>query len=290
MAFIVEEKNGKIYSLPASELDKADFSDTAMRILHLLAKKPSYPKEIAAQLKMHEQRVYYHVRNLEKQGVIKVLRREERGGTFAKIYTLTKPSFFIKLRDFEKAEKIPKAANKFLEPFIVDGAFNARIVVGSPDPHGPERARSRDASYAIDLALFLGTFVSNATPSVILDTEVREEAKENLIIIGGPVINRITRLINDKIPVRFDKNKNIFSSLTKKTYRNDECGIIVKAENPFNKKSKILVVAGKRYSGTRAAVLALIKYFDNIQNKSAHIVLGLDSDYDGVVDDARILE
>ncbi|MBI2578209.1 MAG: S-layer protein [Candidatus Aenigmarchaeota archaeon] len=289
MAFVVEEKDGRVLALPSAELGKADFSETAMKILHSLAKKPSYPKEMAAQLRMHEQKVYYHVHNLEKQGIIRVLRKEERGGTLAKIYVLTKPSFFLKFRDFEKTEKIPKTANKFLEPFIAEGVFNAKIVVGSPDPHGPERARSRDASYAIDLALFLGTFLNKSEPSVVLDTELHE-VKENLIIIGGPVINRITRAVNDKLPVRFDAKKNIYSSLTKKTYRSDECGIIVKADNPFNRKSKLLLIAGKRFSGTRAAVLALLKRFDEIQKKNAHVVLGLDSDYDGVVDDVRILE
>ncbi len=290
MTFIVQEKDGKLLSLPTAEIEKADFSETAVRILHLIAKKPSYPKEIATHMKMHEQKVYYHVHNLEKQGVIKVLRKEERGGTLAKIYTLTKPSFFLRFRDFERTEKIPKTNNKFLDPFIVDGKLNSRIVVGSPDPHGPERARSRDASYAIDLALFIGTFLHKSMPSVILDTEVREEGKENLILIGGPVINRITRLVNDKLPVHFDKNKNVYSSLTKKTYRSDECGIIVKADNPLNRKNKIMLVAGKRYSGTRAAVLALIEHFDELQNKNTHVVLGLDNDYDGVVDDVRILE
>lgn len=290
MAFIIEEKDGKMLALPSAELGRADFSDTAMKILQFIAKKPSYPKEIAAQMKMHEQKVYYHVRNLERNGVIKLVRKEAHGGTFAKIYTLTKPSFFLRFRDFERTEKIPKTANKFLEPFITDGVFNAKIVVGSPDPHGPERARSRDASYAIDMAMFLGTFLRQSAPSVVLDTEARDEAKENLILIGGPVINRITRMFNDKLPVRFDKNKNIYSSLTKKTYRSDEAGLIVKADNPLNRKNKILIVAGKRYSGTRAAVLAFLKHFDEIQRKNAHVVLGLDSDYDGVVDDVKLVE
>jgi DNA-binding transcriptional ArsR family regulator len=287
--FIVHEKNGKYLVLPTQEISKANLSETTMRILQHMARKPSYPKEISRQLKMHEQKVYYHVRRLEENGLIKLARKEERGGTFAKIYAVTKPSFFIKLHDFEKARKILRSGSTFLEPFVVDGSLNAKIIVGSPDPHGPERARSRDASYAIDLALFLGTFINKSALSVILDTEA-SNLKENFILIGGPVINRVTRMVNDRMPVRFDKRKNIFSSLTKKTYRSDECGLIVKMDNPFSKKNKILLVAGKRYSGTRAAIIALIKYFDTIEKKSAHIVLGLDNDYDGVVDDVRFLE
>jgi hypothetical protein len=104
------------------------------------------------------------------------------------------------------------------------------------------------------------------------------------------VTNRITGKINDKMPVRFDKNKNIFSSITKKTYKDDETGIIVKFTNPFDKNKKILVLAGKRFHGTKAAILALLKKFDELTEKDFHVVSGIDADYDGVIDDVKILE
>ena len=66
MPFVAEEKDGKILMLQSMELKSADFSETAVRILQQIAKKPAYAKEIAAQLRMHEQRVYYYVHNLEK--------------------------------------------------------------------------------------------------------------------------------------------------------------------------------------------------------------------------------
>ncbi len=284
---LIEEKNGSLYSLQTKETGFG-YSGLAMKILHVLAKKPNYPKEIALALKEHEQKIYYHVRKLEKLGLIKIVKKEERGGSVAKFYALAKPSFCMRFREMEPAKRIIKT-NSWLEPFITDGKLNAKIVVGSPDPHGPEKARSRDASYAIDLGLFFGTFITESEPVVCLDTELAN-MKSNLIVIGGPVVNRITRLVNEKMPVRFDEKKYIYSSLTKKTYRSDDCGIVVKARNPFDDGKKILVIAGRRYSGTRAAILALLKKFDEITEKNARIVEGIDADYDGIIDDVRILE
>lgn len=295
--FIANRDKGKLYSLQTKEVSGL-FSPLAEKILYILAQRPTYPKEIASRLRVHEQKVYYHIRVLEKSGLIKVIRKEERGGSLAKFYTVTKPSFFIRFRDFDKTEKIPSTTNKFLEPFIVDSKMNAKIVVGSPDPHGPERARSRDAYYAIDLATFLGTFLTSSSPSVMLDTDMRSsDAMDNLILIGGPVINRITKSINDKLPIRFDKKKNIYSSLTKKTYKSDDHGIIVKIRNPLSPDKYILLIAGKRYSGTRASILAFLQSFDRIsegnmkrKNVNAKVVKGIDDDGDGIVDKVKILE
>lgn len=286
LLFIVEEKNGKICTLPSKEV--VLFEGLRFRILTALAKKPSYPKELARKMGIDEQMVYYHIHVLEKKGIIKVIGKEVTGGTVAKIYALTNSSFFVKFKELEESKRVPKAQSEFLQPFIKDGKFDAKIVVGSPDPHGPERARSRDISYAIDLAMFLGTFLTDFDTSCIaLDTEIHtHDMKGNLILIGGPVTNKVTYMINEKMPVRFDEKRNIVSG--KKIYRNDECGIIVKITNPFDKDKKILVIAGKRYMGTRAAVLTFLKKFNEIKN--TNVVEGLDNDRDGIVDDIKIVE
>jgi len=165
----------------------------------------------------------------------------------------------------------------------------------------PCRGRSRDGYYAADLALFLGTFL-NYIPGlhVRLDTEVRsEELKKNLILVGGPVINTVTGKINSQLPIRFDprNHNNIKSMLSGATYSTDEAGIIVKAENPFNTKKHILLIAGKRHAGTRAVIVALIKHFNEIikgnrndRGVFARVVEGVDLDSDGIVDDVEILE
>jgi hypothetical protein len=150
----------------------------------------------------------------------------------------------------------------------------------------------------MDLALFLGTFL-NYVPklNVRLDTEVRDEdLKNNLIIIGGPIVNKVTDKVNQKLSIRFE-NGNIKSTVSNETYPQDECGLIVKTKNPFNKDKKILVVAGKRFSGTRAAIIAFLKNFKKItqgnihnNNIKAKVVEGVDLDADGIVDDVEFRE
>jgi DNA-binding transcriptional ArsR family regulator len=289
--YIVDEKKDEIFVIQAKEISDAGLSPLAMKILHTL-KKPAYPKEIAKKLGVHEQKVYYHIRKLEEKGMIKVVRKQDMGGTIAKYYALSKPSFFLRFGDFQKSERIPKKENDFFSPFILDGVLNAKIVVGSPDPHGPEKARSRDLNYAIEFALFLGTFLKGIEQSgIMLDIDMRSsDMKENLIVIGGPVINSVTKRINEKMAIRFDSKKNIYSSLTKKTYRSDECGLIVKFRNPYDREKFILVIAGKRASGTRAGILAFLKNFEDVSKKSARVVEGIDEDFDGIVDKVRILE
>lgn len=265
------------------------FSGLRLRILRQLAKGASYPKEIARSLGIEEQKIYYHMRKLERQGLIRLAAREDRGGAAAKIYELSAPSFFARLSEWQSMQRVP-ASSSFLSPFVRNGAMNALIVTGSPDPHGPERARSRDITYAVDLALFLGTFLLNCSrPYVAVDTEMRS-LRGNLIVVGGPVTNSVAKRINDKMPLRFDAKKNIFSTHTKKLYKNEDAGLIVKTPNPFDAQSQILWIAGKRYSGTKATVLAFLKYFGALGKKNTHVVQGFDMDGDGEVDDVRIIE
>lgn len=302
--FIIDKQKTEVYSLPAKEI-KAEYagslsSELAQKILHLLAKEPMYPIDIAKSLKMHEQKIYYHIRNLERAGIVKIARKESRQGATANFYALSEPAFVIKFKDFESTSKIAQIRNEseFLEPLIKDGQLDALIIVGSPDPHGPDKARSRDGYYGMDLALFLGTFL-NYVPkfNVKLDTEVREDdLSNNLILIGGPVVNKIVEKVNSKLPIRFE-NGNIKSEISSESYPQDECGLIVKAKNPFNREKYILVVAGKRFSGTRAAIIAFLKGFKKITQGNVHnpnilakVVEGIDLDSDGIIDDIEFRE
>jgi len=303
---VIDTTSEGVISLPAKELKpqfgKALSSLLAQKILKQLVEEPCYPKLLAKKLKVHEQKIYYHIRQLEKAQIIEVVKNEAVHGTIANFYALTKPAFFIKFKEFEQARAQKSATGKeFLEPFVEDGRLNARIIVGSPDPHGPEMARSRDGYYGIDLGLFLGTFLNSVNSlKVKLDTEVRsEDLKGNLILLGGPVINNITWKINDKMPIYFDAKNNwaIRSKISKQVYHSDETGVILKMKNPFNPKKQLMLVAGKRYQGTRAVMIAFLKYFDKITvpNKYnpkffAKVVEGRDKDADGIIDDIVVLE
>ena len=190
---------------------------------------------------------------------------------------------------------------QLLEPFISGGEMNARIIVGSPDPHGPWKARASDSCCAIDFALFMGSFtMGEGRPNYKLDTEIRErDMKGNLILIGGPTVNMITGMVNEKLPIYIDAQNDvrIISRLSGKTYDDDSCGMINIINNPWDPEGKVIVMAGKRFNGTRSSILAWIKHLDKIikgnkfeKNVKSHVVKGYDLDGDGIIDDSDILE
>lgn len=305
MNYITEdtEEGQKIYRTMVIKPNKLSVLNTelAVKILQELARKPSCAMDIARRLKEHEQKIYYHLRRLEKAGIIKIERTEERSGSLAKIFSVSSPFVSVKLFDSEHLSDVKTKPREieFLEPFIHKGKLDAVIVVGSPDPHGKYSSRGFDGSAAIDLGLFLGTFLVNVSPDYKLDTEIKDsDLKNNLIIVGGPKANILIDKINDKLPTYFDTKHdfNIISTFTKSVYSDDHIGIVVKMKNPFAKGKEILVLSGKRFDGTRAAILALIKYLKKLEvgNKSdsgiARIVEGIDKDSDGRIDDVEFLE
>ena len=122
--FIAEKNQESLLTLPAKELKVRNFrsasSPLAEKILQELSVKESYPKELARTLKVNEQKIYYHIRNLEKAGIIKVVKKETKQGATANSYALTEPAFVIKFKNFETTSKIAQIRNEseFLEPFV----------------------------------------------------------------------------------------------------------------------------------------------------------------------------
>src|SRR2546426_8530388 len=117
-------------------------SPLAWRILQELAKTPDYPNALAGRLKVHEQKVYYHVRRLEAAGVLRVLREGPKRGASARVLAPTAEAFAIVLKGRGKpvASPLPPPAGgvaRFLAEFTRAGPFHGSIVVGSPDTHGP---------------------------------------------------------------------------------------------------------------------------------------------------------
>ena len=265
--------------------------------------KPSCPMDIAKDLGIHEQKVYYYINKLKESGLIQELKTEQRHGALARFYQSSRECFAISPGNvgFQKVGVKPPETARLLNPFIEGGRLNATIVVGSPDPHGPYKARASDACCAIDLALFLGTFTSAENlPNYKLDTEVREDTlKGNIILIGGPTANMITMKHNREFPIYIDMEheKNIISTLSKKTYSADDNGIVSIIDSPENNGMKMLMLAGKRFAGTRAAVLAVVTKFEEFLEGNRHdprvkarVVKGYDMDGDGIIDTAEFLE
>ena len=87
----------EISILDDSQKLKMILGGLSWRIITLLSKKEMYPLEIAKQLGMHEQKVYYHIRKLAKAGAITVVREEKKKGATAKYYKAVSPAFGIEL-------------------------------------------------------------------------------------------------------------------------------------------------------------------------------------------------
>jgi DNA-binding transcriptional ArsR family regulator len=313
MGYIVDNYAGKTVSSPAKVVQPeqlaAALSPLAWRILQYLAEHPDYPKNVARHLKVHEQKVYYHVRNLEKAGLIRVLRSEGRQGAMAKIYATDASALAVLLKPMQPSAKLQSLKTehkRFLEPFVVDGRLNALIIMGSPEPHGPTKVRAKDGPEAAQLGLFFGSFLNYLPESCVkLDTEVREsDLKHNLIVIGGPAVNSVMARLNEKLPIRMKqvehgafKYSSIHSELSGKSYSEENHGFVVKVKNPFDRTKEVLVLAGRRSAGTKAAILALLTKFDEIcagnsyQPKVlARVVEGIDADSDGILDSVDVLE
>ena len=281
-----------------------------MGIFSELKKQPSYPAELAKKLGMNEQKAYYYIKQLKNAGLIEVKKEEEKKGAIARYYGTTIDSFSIvpNLDDTGKNTKILKMHNRqsdlpeFLSEFTSKGVFSAKMVVGSPDPHGLYKARARDGHLSAELAAFIGAHTSGLElPLIFLDTMVNDLNKENsnLIIIGGPVTNKLAEQANQFLPIKFSPsggNWAIKSEATGKEYLEDSVGVIEKIQHPYYKGKWLLLIAGKRNTGTIAAIHALAKKTSKAtktkdgSKEFARVVEGLDLNGDGLIDEVEFKE
>jgi DNA-binding transcriptional ArsR family regulator len=284
------------------------------KILTMLSKREMYPLEIARQLGIHEQKVYYHIRKLAKAGAINVEREEKKKGATAKYYKSVSSAFGIEFpKGYQTVQKISllsmneKIKNLFNEFIDNTGVLEGKIVVGSPTPHGPFKTSARDGHYAAHLTLFIGQFAKMPTDFAIkLDVDVKAEKEErnNLILVGGPGTNLITQQINNYLPIRFNMQSSdqgfllggLSSKKTARVYTADAAGLIAKIMNPWDKTKRIVVLAGNKAVGTKACVLALTNYYKKTlqryhdKDTFAAVIQGFDLDGDGKVDSIEVME
>jgi len=281
-------------------------SPLAWRILQELAKEPDYPNALASRLKIHEQKVYYHVRRLEAAGFLEVVRKEPKRGASARILRPTAEAFAIVLKGRGSpvtSPMLPHAGvvGRFLEDFTRDGTFAGSIVVGSPYTHGPFNTTSRDSPYAVELGFFLGRLFAPPKGFVVrLDTEVKAlgPGKEDMILVGGPVANIITMDLNPHLAVNFDWKQvwRMESTRSGRPYSDEQVGLIAKVQNPWSKSRVIVLLSGLHAVGTMAAILGLTRFADEVLDEYRpgedfyRVVAGQDRDGDGRLDAVSILE
>ena len=284
------------------------------KILALLSEEEMYPLEIARQLGVHEQKVYYHIRKLAKAGAITVKKEEKKKGATAKYYKTVSPAFGIELPTGYKTIQsisllsMDEQIQRFFKEFVNDtGILEGKIVVGSPTPHGPFKTSARDGHYAAYLTLFIGQFAKMPTDFAIkidVDVKAEKEEKNNLILVGGPGTNLLTQEINDYLPIRFNMQSSdqgfllggLSSKKTSRIYTADAAGLIAKIVNPWDKNKRIVVLAGNKAVGTKACVLALTNFWKKTlqeyrdEETFATVIQGFDLDGDGKVDSIEVME
>jgi DNA-binding transcriptional ArsR family regulator len=293
---------------PDPKLAQSVLQPTRWRILSELALEEKCAKDLSRSIGTSEQVVCYHLRELERAGFVRLERTVKKRGATAKYYSAEQKAIAVipnidSLKDAANSpqESLAESSKKLLEPFISQGRLNGYIVIGSPDAHGIFRSRARCGDRATDLALFIGSLLPVTRESVVrLDTEIsQQELMRNLILVGGPRVNTATMTVNEWLPITYELTGHnmMISRITGKTYSGEDEGAIQMIANPMNQESRVLVVAGNTYLGTRAAVLAFIRYTNQIAsgnstNRSivASVVTGLDVNSDGLVDDVEFLE
>lgn len=309
--WVIEETPEGTFGREAVLLDKPEriatlSSALAWRILQELARAPAYPNALAARLKIHEQKVYYHVRRLEAAGLLEVVRSEAKRGASARVLAPTAEAFAIVLKGRGDPVALPslprsKDVGRFLEDFARDGTFDGSIVVGSPYTHGPFNTTSRDSPYAVELGFFLGgLFALPKRPIVRLDTEVKAAGpgRDHMILVGGPVANIVTLDLNPHLAVNFDWRQvwRMESGRTRRAYADEQVGLLAKIRSPWNRERSIVVLGGLHATGTMAAILGLTRFADEALDGYApgedfyRVIAGQDRDGDGRVDAISILE
>src|SRR3989304_2889787 len=70
---------------------------TAWRILVELGRAPDYPGNLARRLRLHEQKVYYHINRMRRAGLLRVVREEHGQGAPAKVLAPAAEAFALVL-------------------------------------------------------------------------------------------------------------------------------------------------------------------------------------------------
>jgi len=317
LLFLEEGATGKVKEIKMftdSQKFKTILNRLTWKILMMLSEKEMYPLEIAKQLGIHEQKVYYHIRKLAKAGAITVAKEEEKKGAIAKYYKASSLAFGIELPGGYKAiqglplVKADEQIRAFFQEFTKEnGTFDGKIVVGSPMPHGPFKTSARDGHYASHLTFFLGQFTKVPEEFAIkldVDVKAEKEEKNNLILVGGPGTNLLAQEVNDYLPIKFNMQPSeqgflfggLVSEKTKNVYTADAVGLVAKIVNPWDTRKRIIVLAGNKAVGTKACVLALTNFWEKTlksykgEDAFATVIQGFDLDGDGKVDSIEVLE
>ncbi len=270
----------KIYNTKIMDEKDAVFLSNPLRlkILSLISRGVGTAYDISKELNEDLYNIYYHLRSLEKSGLVSV-EKEERRGFVAKYHTLKYDALLFLLN---------KGRKLYTEKTI-------NIVVGSPDAHGKFDLRARDGFLAGYVGNYLG--IRGYNVRMFLDTlyDIDKNEEEDVVIcIGGPLTNTFTYKLNKLMKIRFDERshyRTIVSDVTKKHYSDESVGIMIKIHY---ENKKYIVLSGTSLYSTEGVIYVFGEFVDTFLNNDLkeeyYVVNILDKNSDGKPDDYEILE
>ena len=152
------------------------------------------------------------------------------------------------------------------------GAELGRVVVvygtANPDPSGTEKDKETAERIAENLEKFYSQWTSPVNVVVKPDVNVTESDLEGVIVlVGGPVSNRLVNELDEKFPLRFEKMNGEWVL----THTRDVTSFLLLGENTTLKKTygNVTVAVGSLKNVSGASVLMAIR---NPYNESNYLV------------------
>lgn len=294
MGWLVRGKKG-VRAEPISDRFTVLSDPTRRAILEKVVEEPRYPAEIAKEMGVDKQKLYYHFEKLEEAELVESVGKKEVSGGTATYYGATADALFYDLdRSGENVlfNAPSDRLKEFLHPMLDNGEINGAVVVGSPDQHGEYEVRARDGHLAGEITAKLGNIGYTENLDISLDTEI-SELENGSVLLGGILTNTFTREVNGSFPIEFSTDEFPFHSVKtpEDSYNEDSIGVVARTE----REGKVLfLVAGIRNRGTRAAVAAFRDLEELVEGHSGdefyRVVRGQDLDGDGKIDDYEVVE
>jgi DNA-binding transcriptional ArsR family regulator len=261
-----------------------------LEMMELLAYRPSYASELGRELGLDEQTAHYHFEKLKDAGLVEQVAERDVSGGVASIYE-PRTSLHIDLGNEDGGFRPPEGTDSYRQ-FLGDSVSGAElelsIVVGAPEPHGPDQVKARDGHLAGRIGFVLGRYFSSEAFQVVKDTEGYGGDR---LALGGPLTNMEAERLQDRFDFEFASTGRYKYSLQtpENTYTSKKVGVLASSYGDSN----AFVLAGVGYGGTLAAIEAfeaLPQLAADISGDARIVVQGLDMDGDGEVDDFEVLE
>lgn len=249
-------------------------SKVRRQIMEILWEEPDYPASVAKKLNISKQKAHYHFTKLQESGLVQEAGIENVSGGSATYYRPTAERFVYSRNKMK--------GHDFFSDFLGEDS-EGLIVVGAPDAHGPDQVRARDGHLAGDIGVKLGKL--GGSFETVWDTEVIRDKlfDKKMVLVGGVLTNTVTKKFNEDFPAYFSGERFPYREITtpKSSYTDPDIGLV-------SKKDGMILVAGVRNTGTKAAVKAFTELGD--EEKDYLVVKGLDLDGDGEIDDYEVIE